>query len=255
MQVEIGVAVPHVDLDRHAVVDCAPHAERDEDRVGDPDLPGRPDLLPPGLVRAHHCVVRGPFLREAEAATVGGDGLDADSGGEPGGERRAQRLRVLAGRVPDPVRDRLGHLLQANDLADDGAGPFGHGVQAEDAVTEVAGLHQELREAATPEEATVHLNGTEVGPPGHVVLRRRERRQVKHRGAVGPDGEAHLRVEERAAGRGRHRRLGDEVLERRPVEIRLHDSVTVVVDQPGGLARDEGCVSRHRRTPRTAGSD
>ncbi len=160
----------------------------------------------------------------------------------------------------------LGHSLEADDLVHGHSAAGPHVGQTEDVLAAVAGLQQVVLDAAGSEQPPGDLRRAELVPAAQVLRRARMRGQVQHGRAPATDGEAELGVELRHPAGYRSVRLGQQGLERRPVDVGAESSVHVVVHQRragdrlgqllcGASRHRRPCVpARRRRGPRAAGA-
>ena len=128
-------------------------------------------------------------------------------------------------------RDRLGDLLQPDDLVGRAARQRGHLRRGHQRLGLEAGVDAQRREPGGAQEPPADLGGAQCGPVLQVLIRPGVRRQAEDRRAPAPDGQADLRVEQADPGEPGVVSLGEQGLEPGPVHVAADDPVAVVIDQ------------------------
>lgn len=237
---EVGIAVAGVDLQGEALVSgersCGPEPMAEEDGILDA---GRTTLRQPPGRRVHDFPGRGGRGVEAEPTPVGDHGLqpygfrrrDLQGTGEGGG---------VGGGVDALACHRLGDGLQPHHLMSRRGRQRPHGRGAQDVGGgRVAGLHQQGLQSGRPQEPPLDLLCAQLRPPGQVLVGRRQRLQLQHRGAPPPDGQPHRGIEVARPLRRGVEPLVDEPFERPTVEVVGHHPVAVMIDQGELAARHD----------------
>ena len=189
----------------------------------------RPVLRQPPTRRGHDLAGRGRRGIQPESAAVGDHGL------QPDGARR--RLLQgpgegvgVGGGVHALARHHLSNGLQPHHLVDRRGRQQPHGRRLQEIGRQVAGLHEQGLQPGRPQEPPVDLLGAQLRPLGQIVVGGRQRRQLQHRSAPAPDGQAHRGVEVARSLRRRVEPLGDEPLEGPAVEVAGDHPMAVMVD-------------------------
>ena len=95
----------------------------------------------------------------------------------------------------------------------------------------MAGVDEVMRNARRREQTADHVIGTELGPPGQVLVGGGMAGQVEKRRADRPHAQAGVGVEQRTMQGAGPVGLGEQCLELSPIQLVADQTVTMMVDE------------------------
>ena len=247
MQVDVAVAVAHVELDRHPR--SAAHQMRNRCSTASASRPGTPAGVSSQCGRGHRDLgLRRPVRVQVQANPVGRDRLDPGRVPGPVGQLGPERGRELAhgGHLTLAARAHgLGHLLQPDDLACPRAGQVGQLGRGGQRLRLEPGVDVQRVQPGGPQEPAADLFPPQRGPRARYSSGAGVRGQPEQRRAPAPQGQAGWVPNIVTQGPGAVR-LGQQRLELRAVRAAAEHPVAVVVGQPQFRDRREHSSSGTR---------